>query len=147
MKYTIERINEFNYPFFDDMLFWRETGKERYHTDNPTPSQVINELANPNLYVYAAAIDNRFVGWISLVYIPKISRWKKGHIYVDEIWVAPEYRRQGIAKSLMQKADELRTQLSATGIRLYVNIQNPDAKKLYEKCGFKEDGQALFMEK
>ena len=29
MKFEIQRINEGNYPLFDDMVFWRENGYER----------------------------------------------------------------------------------------------------------------------
>lgn len=96
--------------------------------------------------MYAAEADARFVGWISLVYIPKVSR-TLGHVYVDELWVAPGYRRRGIAQQLLQQADRLRADLQATGIRLYVNTQNPAAKALYEKCDYVADGQADWMEK
>ena len=114
----------------------------------PASAQIKKELANPNLYVYAAKVDNRYVGWISLVYMPKIGKWKgHGHVYVDELWVAPPFRGLGLSKALMQKADELKEKLEATGIRLYVNVNNPTAKKLYESCGYQEDGQAHFMEK
>ena len=83
-----------------------------------------------------------------MVYIPKVGRWKgNGHVYVDELWVEPSFREQGVAKALMKKADELKTELDATGIRLYVNVNNPIAQRLYGSCGYREDGQAYFMEK
>lgn len=77
-------------------------------------------------------------------------KWENGKvrdIYVDELWIEPNFRGQGFAKALMKKADELETELGATGARLYVNVNNPIAQKLYESCGYKEDGQAYFMEK
>ena len=149
MDYSIERISEHNYCAFDDMIYWRENGIEREPCVKPVSERMRNELANPNLYVYAVKVENRFVGWISLVYIPKIgSRWNgHGHVYVDELWVEPHYRSRGYAKALMQKADELKAELDATGIRLYVNVNNPAAHSLYERCGYQQDGQACFMEK
>ena len=149
MDFTIERINEKNYSLFDDMIFWRQNGLEREPMPTPITEQAANELANPNLYVYAVMVEKRYVGWISLVYIPKIgSRWQNhGHVYVDELWVEPHFRGKGFAKALMAKADELKKELDAVGIRLYVNVQNPTAKNLYEHCGYLEDGQAYFMEK
>ena len=106
------------------------------------------EFENKDFYVYAVETENRFVGWISLTYIPKIGIWGgHGHIFVDELWVQPDYRGRGLAKALMKKADELKEKYNATGIRLYVNVNNPTAKGLYEKCGYVEDGQAYFMEK
>lgn len=149
MNYTIEKIVVSNYPQFDDMVFWRQTGTERAASQTPVSEQMKKELSNPNLHVYAAQVDKRFVGWISLVYIPKIgSRWKgRGHVYVDELWVEPGYRGRGYAKALMAKAEELKKEWDANGIRLYVNVNNPTAQKLYERCGYQEDGQACFMEK
>lgn len=149
MKIQIEKISSQNYSQFDDMVFWRENGHERIPSSSPISERMQQELNNPNLYVYAALAEGRYVGWISLVYIPKIgSRWNgHGHVYVDELWVQPNYRGRGYAKALMQKADELQKQLEATGVRLYVNVNNPTARRLYETCGYLEDGQACFMEK
>ena len=146
--WVIERITEDNYPLFEDMIFWRQNGMEREPSCEPVSEQIQKELNDPNLYVYAAMEDGRYVGWISLVYIPKIGKWGgHGHLYVDELWVAEQYRRQGCGKTLMAKADELKDKLEATGIRLYVNVNNPGAKALYEGCGYREDGRADFMEK
>lgn len=148
MNYMIQKINENNYSLFDDMIFWRENGFERSPLQTPISEQIKKELANPNLYIYAVMAGGRYVGWISLIYMPKVGKWKgQGHIYVDELWVEPNFRGRGLAKALMQKADELKNQLNATGIRLYVNVNNPAAQKLYESCGYGEDGQAYFMEK
>lgn len=145
----IDRIGVHNYSRFDDMVFWRENGCEREPTHTPVSEQMEKQLANSNLQVYAVEVENRYVGWISLVYIPKIgSRWKgRGHVYVDELWVEPGYRGRGYAKALMAKAEELKREWDANGIRLYVNVNNPTAQKLYERCGYREDGQACFMEK
>lgn len=148
MNYTIEKIDVNNYSLFDDMVFWREHGNEREPSQILISEQMKNELSNPDLYVYAVKVDGRYVGWISCVYIAKVGRWNgHGHIYVDELWVEPSYRGNGFAKALLKKADELKDKLGATGIRLYVNVNNPIAQKLYESCGYVEDGKAIFMEK
>lgn len=148
MNYTIEKIDENNHSLFDDMVFWRENGYEREPSQKPVSEQIKKELLNPDLYVYAVKVDGRYVGWISCVYIAKVGKWKgHGHIYVDELWVEPSFRGNGFAKALLKKADELKDKLEATGIRLYVNVNNPVAQKLYETCGYVEDGRAIFMEK
>ena len=148
MDYTIEKIDASNHSLFDDMVFWRENGFEREPTQEPVSEQIKKELLNPDLYVYAVKVDGRYVGWISCVYIAKVGKWKgHGHIYVDELWVEPSFRGNGFAKALLKKADELKDKLGATGIRLYVNVNNPVAKNLYEACGYVEDGRAIFMEK
>lgn len=148
MDYTIEKIDENNHSLFDDMVFWRENGYEREPSQESVSEQIKKELLNPDLYVYAVKVDGRYVGWISCVYIAKVGKWKgHGHIYVDELWVEPSFRGNGFAKALLKKADELKDKLEATGIRLYVNVNNPVAQNLYETCGYIEDGRAIFMEK
>ena len=146
--FSIKKITVENYSKFDDMIYWRINGEQRIHRENNASDEIKNELSNPNLSIYVAEANDIFVGWISLIYMPKVGRFNgKGHIYVDELWVEPSYRNKGIAKSLMYKADELVARYNATGIRLYVNSNNPSAKNLYQKCGFESDGQAEYMEK
>ena len=148
MDYTIEKIDANNHSLFDDMVFWRENGFEREPSQESVSEQIKKELLNPDLYVYAVKVDGRYVGWISCVYIAKVGKWKgHGHIYVDELWVEPSFRGNGFAKALLKKADELKEKFNATGIRLYVNINNPVAQNLYEACGYIENGRAIFMEK
>ena len=102
MSAEIVRIGEENYSRFEDMVFWRENGYERAPSGERPSEAVRAELMNPDLQVYAAEADGRFVGWISLIYLPKIGRWQgRGHVYVDELWVQDGYRRHGIAEALM----------------------------------------------
>ena len=147
MLHIVERINADNYSRFEDMLYWREKGIEREPAQAVSSDEALCELADPNLYLYSVLCDGRYVGWISLIYMPKVSRVKRGYVYVDELWVEPSYRGRGFARMLMAEADRLRSELKAAGLRLYVNVENPAAMRLYESCGYAQCGQAYFMEK
>lgn len=82
MEFKIEKIHADNYSLFDDMIFWRETGEERKPTTLPVAEAIRNELENPNLHLYAAKKQNRYVGCISFIYLPKVGKWQgRGHIY------------------------------------------------------------------
>lgn len=145
----IERITRNNYHMFDDMVFWRMNGFERtdeQKEDNKNSNfeSAFLELEHEDLYIFAAFYDGRFVGWITLIYIPKVGRWNKGVIFVEELWTAPEFRRKGIAMKLMEKAFEAQHETGAVKIRLYTD--NIPAQKLYKKCGFKLINEAVFME-
>lgn len=152
-EYSIIKIDKQNYNMFDDMIFWRMNRRERTNVEKLEASK--NDfvdsylaLSNPNFYVYAALDTEKLVGWISIIYMPKIGKLNGlGHLYIDELWVEPTYRKQGIANILMKKADGLLDSTASAGIRLYVNTDNPSAKELYQKCGFSENGIAYFMEK
>lgn len=108
---TIEQVTKDNYHMFYDMVSWRMNGVELKGVEKETNRskefiEVYKDLDHPGFYTFCALCEGRFVGWISIMYTPKIARqrWNNGVIYIDELWVAPECRRKGIAKQLMEKA-------------------------------------------
>ena len=146
--FDIERVDEANYEMFDDMAFLRAHGFRREQAPAPLSGRMREALADPDFRLYAARAEGRFVGWIALMYMPKLGKWQgRGHVYVDELWVEPGFRRRGIARALMRKADELAAAREAMGVRLYVNTDNPAAQALYERCGYRMGCQARLMEK
>lgn len=87
IEFSIVRVDETNYSLFVDMITRRMKEACGEVSEINAPPLFAKDLANKNLFVYAAKAEDRFIGWISLVYIPKIGKWKSGHIYVDELWV------------------------------------------------------------
>jgi GNAT superfamily N-acetyltransferase len=110
-------------------------------------SEVYTDLEHPGFYSYSALCDERFVGWISIMYTPKACRrrWKKGVIYIDELWTAPEYRRKGIATELMKKAFDCQRETGAVEVRVYVGDDSIVAQELYKKCGMQVISKAIYM--
>lgn len=148
MNYKVVKIDAENYSLFDDMIYWRMNGIERVPLKEAIPQGILNELSNPNFFIYAVEVESRYVGWISLIYMSKVGKYNGfGHVYVDELWIHPSYRRNGFAYELMKKAETLREEKRAAGIRLYVNSDNISAKKLYKRCGFSISSSTYFMEK
>jgi len=152
MDYTIVRVTRYNYALFDDMVFFRMNDRERTPEEQSEPRDfgaVFAALNEKNLRVFAAQVGDRFVGWISAVYIPKVGRYNgRGHLYIDELWTAPAFRRHGIAYALMNEAERVAREMTAAGLRLYVGDDNPGALALYVKCGYRDRGSdAHFMDK
>jgi ribosomal protein S18 acetylase RimI-like enzyme len=152
MEHNIVRIDKNNYRMFDDMIFYRKNEREKSKYEfkqNPDLSLYHAALENPSLYVFAVQLEEKFVGYISIVFLPKVSRGDgRGYLYVDELWVNPKFRRRGFANALMNKADELSKAMNVLGLRLYVSADNPEGISLYKKCGYKNEyGPSLFMEK
>ena len=76
-----------------------------------------------------ATLDCEVVGYMGLQIF-------SGEGYVTNVAVLPEYRRQGIAKMLIEK--QLQNDMSF--ITLEVRESNLPAIKLYESCGFENVG-------
>jgi len=151
MDKKIVLVDKNNYHMFDDMIFYR--AHKRYKTDAElsalrdfTEQYVI--LEKNLLTTYAMEIDNNFVGYISTIYIPKITQNNNGFMFVDDLWVNPNYRRMGIAELLMKKAETFAQENKTYGLRLYVSTNNDAGASLYEKCGLTNKyGESMLMEK
>jgi len=149
--YSIVRVEKDNYAMFEAMVFYRLYGRERSKCEQVEAANfdaAYAALDHEHFYVFAAQADDKFVGWISAVCIPKIGRTEgRGHLFIDELYTDPGYRRRGIAKSLMRQAEVLARELDTLGLRLYVNTENAEAVAFYEACGYMREGEALFMAK
>ena len=146
MEYSIVRVDKENYVLFDDMMFFRMNDRERTPEERAKPRDFganCAMLADKNLRVYAAQAGERFIGWISAVFIPKIGHPKyggKGFLDIDELWTAPAFRRHGIAYALMTEVERAAKEMNAVGLRLYVGGDNPGALALYTKFGYRDRG-------
>ncbi len=91
---------------------------------------------------YVAEISGKIVGYVMCrvewgfgILLPGIHR--RGHVI--SIAVLPEYRRRGIATSLMNHAlTALRDIYKCREVYLEVRVSNIPAIKLYEKLGFRK---------
>jgi GNAT superfamily N-acetyltransferase len=148
----IVRINKDNYHMFDEMVFYR--GHERYKNTNEQMEELdftqhYKALKIQTFYAFAAHFEAKFVGYIFLNYLPKIGTTNgRGWLFVDDLWVNPNYRRKGIARALMEEADTLSKELDTLGLRLYVNTDNSGGVDFYEMCGYKQKfGTSMLMQK
>jgi len=154
MEYSIVRVNKNNYFMHDDMIFHRKHGRDKNECELKEIQDFTAEykiLDNENLFIYAAQTENKFVGYISIAYIPKVGQTLhglNGFLFVDELWTNPNYRENGIAYALMMQADKLCKDKKISGLRLYVSGDNTAARTLYTKCRYNDKGgNAHFMEK
>lgn len=150
MKINIEdvnilRVKNANYHLYEEMIHWRITGtpvgmsERKNKTSDPRAI-----LDDPEFFVYAAEYHDRFIGWIHIFVTPKIGKWAKGHLTVDELWVAEDFRQNGVAFKLMQTLDEAKRITGINKVRLITH--STIAQKLYEKSGFEVVSQCVFME-
>lgn len=61
-----------------------------------------------------------------------------GDFYIDTLAVDPEFQGYGIGSSLLKHAEELAKDQGYSRISLNVDKDNPSAKRLYERLGYKE---------
>lgn len=87
---------------------------------------------------YVCEVDGKVVGQIMYTY--EWSDWRNGtFIWVQSVYVHKDYRGKGIFKALYNKVKEIcDNNEEYVGIRLYVERENYNAQKTYQKIGMSE---------
>lgn len=93
-----------------------------------------NELKNDSSHFYVALCDNSEIGYMGFYTI-----LDEG--YVANIAVLPEYRRRGIAGSLIKNAINYCRENKLAFLSLEVRKFNENAVRLYKKFGFEIVGE------
>jgi len=84
----------------------------------------------------------------SLMVTHEWSDWRNGMFWwIQSVYVRPEYRRQGLYRTLYERVKELAEQdESVCGFRLYVERDNRDAQQTYNAMGMRETEYKIFEE-
>jgi ribosomal protein S18 acetylase RimI-like enzyme len=79
-----------------------------------------------------------------VIYYPRL---KNDELFICNLAVFKEYRGMGIATKLLEKTEEMAMEKGLNKLSLYVEIDNSNAKRVYEKFGFQEVNKAVFPKK
>jgi ribosomal protein S18 acetylase RimI-like enzyme len=63
--------------------------------------------------------------------------------FIDELYIEPQYRRQGIGKRVMQFVEERALELGVNAIHLEVDHGNDRASELYRRAGYRDNARFL----
>ena len=87
------------------------------------------------------ADDGELLGFISATRKETPPVFKRGDkLKVNELYVKPEARKQGIASKLLEKINEIAGKNDEIDtVELEVDVENTAAKKLYRKNGFEAE--------
>ncbi len=98
---------------------------------------------NKGFYL-VAEIEKKIVGQLMITY--EWSDWRCGFFWwIQSVYVLPEYRQQGVFRNLYQHVKDLASgDQNVCGLRLYVEQNNADAKKAYEKLGMTKSHYEMF---
>ena len=82
----------------------------------------------------------------SLLITYEWSDWRNGNIFwIQSVYVLPEYRKQGIFRNLYLHVKALaEASTDIAGIRLYMELNNGRARKVYENMGMQNGHYEVF---
>ena len=104
-------------------------------------------LADPSKGRYWVAVDgSAIVGQIMVTY--EWSDWRNGMLWwIQSVYVAPGYRRQGVFTALYRHVEKLAMASGdAAGLRLYVEQDNARAQATYEALGMSKTGYRIMQQ-
>jgi len=115
-----------------------------YFFDEPTVRQVLREfLASPDLGQAWIFYDHEIpVGYIVLTFGYSFEYHGRDS-FIDELYIEPQYRRQGIGKRAMRFVEGRARELGVNAIHLEVDQGNDPAAELYRRAGYADHSRFL----
>lgn len=117
---------------FDDM--------DTYTAKRPSVEYTKRLLGRDTFIALAAIIDSQVVGGIAAYELHKFEQ-ERSEIYLYDLAVSAEHRRQGIATALIQKLQEMAAARGAWVIFVQADTEEEDkpAQALYSRLGEREE--------
>lgn len=92
---------------------------------------------------YIARVDGKAVG--SLMLTREWSDWNNGwYWWIQSVYVAPDFRRQGIYRSMYHAVCNDAKEENVAQVRLYVDKTNVRGQKVYASLGMHESHYLLY---
>jgi GNAT superfamily N-acetyltransferase len=106
---------------------------------------VARALGEPDrLRYWIAEVDGRPVGQAAIT--REWSDWRDGWLWwLQSVYVEPEHRGRGLFRTLFEHIRaEAHTARDVVGLRLYVEVENQRARRVYQAMGLKPGGYVVF---
>ncbi len=95
------------------------------------------QFDDDDIATFVAADDGTFAGYTAVEYedsAPVFARGPKANI--NDVYVVPDYRGNGLADDLMERAERWAADRGCEYVSLSVNVDNETARRVYESRGY-----------
>jgi ribosomal protein S18 acetylase RimI-like enzyme len=96
--------------------------------------EVARQITDPRAALFGAFDGERLVGSAGVYLDRHLKAAHKAHVW--GVYVAPDRRRRGLARALVEACLARARALGASSARLSVSAAAPEARRLYEALGF-----------
>lgn len=111
---------------------------ETYADDPPNDAYLARFLANPSAIALAAQTNGAIIGGLVAYELMKFER-ERSEIYIYDLAVAEQHRRQGVATALIHRLRDIAALRGAWVMYVQADYGDEPAIALYEKLGVRED--------
>ena len=143
MSLEIRRLTSNNVLLMEALLttFGKAFNEPKTYTENRPSNSYLQRLLGSNMFIALAAVKNgEVVGGIAAYELIKFEQ-ERSEIYLYDLAVALEHRREGIATALIEKLKGIAAERGAYVIFVQADtgIEDRPAIALYTKLGKRED--------
>lgn len=141
MNFKIEKLGPANVETFRELLacFGREFDEpETYLANQPSDQYLTKLLGGTGFIALAAMYQGKVVGGLASYELKKFEQ-SRSELYIYDLAVATEYRRNGIATSLIEYLKPIAKQRNAWVIYVQADDGDKPAIELYSKIGVREE--------
>ncbi|MBI1277661.1 MAG: GNAT family N-acetyltransferase [Anaerolineaceae bacterium] len=133
IRATIEHL-DLVAPLFDG---YRQFYKQPSNLDGARQF-IKDRLIRHESVIFLALMDDAGLGFTQLY--PSFSSTSMNRLWIlNDLFVSPNGRRQGIGEALLERARQFAVENGAKGLMLETAVTNTTAQKLYERLGWKRD--------
>jgi len=137
---TLRRLSSGDVPLLRKLnaLFGEAFGDPNtYGMEPPSDAYVKGLLAKEHVIVLVAISGEDVVGGLAAYELDKFERMRR-EVYIYDLAVATNYRRQGIATALIERLRDIAARRAAWVIYVQADYVDAPAIALYEKLGVRE---------
>lgn len=139
--FEVRRLTPSDIPLMRRLneLFGMAFGEpETYSGEPPDDAYLRDLLAKDHVIAIATAVQGKVLGGLVAYELDKFERARR-EIYIYDLAVAEEHRRQGIATALIRRLQDIAAQRQTWIIYVQADHGDDPAIALYEKLGVRTD--------
>jgi len=140
MSYEIKTLNSTDLNLMESALdcFGKVFNDPEAYLDKKPSKQYLEELLAGNSFICLVAISNsKIIGALAAYELKKFEQ-QRSEIYIYDLAVYENFRRQGVATALIEHLKPIAKERGAWVIYVQADYIDEPAVKLYSKLGIKE---------
>ncbi len=141
MPYEIRSLTDNDTALMYDMLdcFSSVFDEPENYAENRPGVGYLHSLLGSGMFVaMAAVVDGKLAGALAAYELKKFEQ-ERSELYIYDLGVYPEYRRQGIATALIKAIQQEAVKRGAWVVYVQADYEDDPAVRLYSKLGHKEE--------
>ena len=117
---------------------------ERLHFDETLDREVLaNFVADAALgQLWLIMLESDAIGYILITFGYSLE-YRGRDAFIDEFYIRPPYRRQGLGTQTLAFAEKACRELGIQALHLEADFNNPDAQRLYHRTGYQPHKRVL----